>query len=266
MSRREEQLARLAKLKQEQDMVDKNNVALEQGGLNVVYVDVNDINPNSYNPNRQTDKDFELLRSSIRADGFTQPVIVIRHNNEIVDGEHRWRAAIAEGYAKVPVVYVDMTPEQQRISTLRHNRARGSEDMNLAAELLRDLEARGASDFAQTELLISSAEMDFMLQDVKPPEILEAPEVIEAKAANPDDRSAIADATRVAEKRIEAEKAAEDRLRLAKDLDIFRVDLSFVTEEWWIVKPSVGMAPGAGLLKLCEWKLAQLGETEEVPA
>ena len=40
---------------------------------------------------------------------------------------------------EVPVVFVDMTREQMRVSTLRHNRARGSEDIDKSADVLKDL-------------------------------------------------------------------------------------------------------------------------------
>ena len=42
--------------------VDKKNKSLET--LNVEYVNVNDIYPNEWNPNRQSDHDFELLLKS----------------------------------------------------------------------------------------------------------------------------------------------------------------------------------------------------------
>lgn len=114
--------------------VEKTAKALER--LEVVYVDVAELKPNSYNPNRQDPRDFELLVKSMTEDGFTQPIVAIRNERVIVDGEHRWRAARHLGYDKVPVVFVDMTMEQMRISTLRHNRARGSEDIALSAEVL----------------------------------------------------------------------------------------------------------------------------------
>jgi ParB-like chromosome segregation protein Spo0J len=263
MSRRDEQINRFKKTKAAvEEEMEKNPVALDQ--LEVVYVDVDTLNPNSYNPNRQTDKDFQLLLSSMKDDGFTQPVIAIRSNREIVDGEHRWRAAIALGMKQIPVVFTDMTPEQQRISTLRHNRARGSEDMNLSAELLRDLASRGAADFAMESLQMSEAEMDFLLKDVKAPDMLEAPEVMKAMAESPFDQTAISDAHRVAEKRLAAESVAQDRSFKAMDLDIFRVDLSFVTEEWWIVKPALGKEPAKALLALCREQIAL--SNEEVPA
>ena len=111
--------------------------------LKVEYLPVGVLCPNSYNPNRQSEADFELLLRSIREDGFTQPIVALREGNVIVDGEHRWRAARKLGMAEVPVVLVDMTLEQMRIATLRHNRARGSEDIELSTELLRDLRGLG---------------------------------------------------------------------------------------------------------------------------
>lgn len=119
--------------------------ALER--LKIEYVSTDMLKPNTYNPNRQSAHDFELLLRSITEDGFTQPIITLP-DLTIVDGEHRWRAARHLELKQVPIVKVDMTPEQMRIATLRHNRARGSEDITLAAEVLRDLRELGALDWA----------------------------------------------------------------------------------------------------------------------
>lgn len=245
----------------------KNTVALTD--TVVEYVAVDTLKPNSYNPNRQTDKDFELLLSSMRDDGFTQPVIAIRHNKEIVDGEHRWRAAMAltgqgeTGFERIPVVFVDMTPEQQRIATLRHNRARGSEDVNLAAELLRDLQGRGATDFALEKLGMGEEEMEMILKDVQAPEVFSAPEVIAAKAADPNDNVGIADATRAAERRIETEKSTMDNAAVRRDKDRVKLDLSFTETEWALVKKVLGLHPADRLLELCK---ARIGALEASPA
>lgn len=125
--------------------VGKKASALER--LVVEYVAVDSIKPNSYNPNRQTERDFELLLLSMKEDGFTQPIVCQRESREIVDGEHRWRAGRHLGLEMVPVVFVDMTMEQMRISTLRHNRARGSEDIDLSTKVLQDLRELGALDW-----------------------------------------------------------------------------------------------------------------------
>ena len=157
--------------------VEKTSNALER--LKVEYVPVGSLRPNDYNPNRQSDHDFELLLRSMREDGFTQP-IVAQKDGVIVDGEHRWRAGQALGYDEVPVVFVDMTIEQMKIATLRHNRARGSEDVELAASVLRDLQELGALDWAQDSLMLDDVEMQRMLEDIPAPEALAADEFSQA--------------------------------------------------------------------------------------
>ncbi len=152
-----------AKIKNKKQTVLKQNQALQK--LQIEYLPIDMVKPNSYNPNVQDEHEFELLCQSIQEDGFTQPVI-ISTDNIIVDGEHRWRAGKALGYSEIPIVKVPMTAEQAKIATLRHNRARGSEDMELSALVLRDLQALGALDWAKDSLLLSDAEMEKILVDV----------------------------------------------------------------------------------------------------
>lgn len=132
--------------------------------LVVTYVPIDSIKPNSYNPNRQDEKTLEMLCMSIEEDGFTQPVVVQERTREIVDGEHRWRAARKMKMTEIPVCFVDMTDEQMRIATLRHNRARGSEDHVLAVDVLRDLQQLGAIEWAQDSLQLGDDELNSLLQ------------------------------------------------------------------------------------------------------
>ena len=62
--------------------VEKKAIQLEK--LNVQYVSVDSLKPNDYNPNRQSDHDFELLLRSMEEDGFTQHVVV-NQDSIIVD-------------------------------------------------------------------------------------------------------------------------------------------------------------------------------------
>lgn len=138
--------------------------------LTVEYVKPDSLAPNNYNPNVQTERDFELLLSSMSEDGFTQPILVHRKTRTIIDGEHRWRAAHRLGLTELPVVFTDMTPEQMRISTLRHNRARGSEDIELTIEVLKDLRELGALEHAVDSLGMSDKEINALLDDLPAPE------------------------------------------------------------------------------------------------
>ena len=134
----------------------RKTIALQQ--LKVEYVPVSELKPSLYNPNRQTDYEFEMLKASMQEDGFTQPVLAMQ-DGTIVDGEHRWRAAKELGYKTIPVVKVSMTEAQRRIATMRHNRARGQDDPSQVAELMQDLEKLGALDWAQDALQLSDEEV-----------------------------------------------------------------------------------------------------------
>jgi len=134
----------------------RKSVALKE--LRVEHVPVSELKPNEYNPNRETEDEFEMLKASMREDGFTQPILCMQ-DGTIIDGEHRWRAAQELGYEKVPVVKVSMTEAQRRIATMRHNRARGQDDTSEVAALFLDLEKLGALDWAQEALRLSDEEV-----------------------------------------------------------------------------------------------------------
>lgn len=140
--------------------------------LKVEYVPTDSIYPNPYNPNRQSEREFELLMKSIKEDGFTQPVIVHSTSKQIVDGEHRWRALNRLGFKEIAVVFVDMSAAQMRVATLRHNRARGSEDIELSIKVLRDLRELGALDHAIDSLGMDEKELNLLIDDLNAPEML----------------------------------------------------------------------------------------------
>lgn len=267
--------------------VAKKNKVLES--LDIQYINVNDIHPNEWNPNRQSEHDFELLLKSMREDGFTQPVVAIKTDEgliKIVDGEHRWRAAHTLGFDEIPVVITPMTEEQAKIATLRHNRARGSEDVDLTAELLRDLEKLGALDWAQDSLMMDDTEIQKMLEDIPAPEALAADEYTEAwepgemSGAQEDAGTAtreiqgasgvtVAAASiasierqRERERQIAEAKTAEERQALKKDNDIFRLYLTFTGDEATLVKQILGEQAAEKLIEMCKREEAELAEQD----
>ena len=252
----------------------KTNVVLEK--LVIEYIDTKAIQPNPYNPNRMSEKDFELLCRSMREDGFTQPIIVLRDTKEIVDGEHRWRAADHLGMPQVPVVLVDMTPEQMRIATLRHNRARGSEDLILSADVLRDLEKLGALDWAADSLMLSDTEIEKLLEDIPAPDALAGQEYTNAWAPQPqmDQQGASVSTTanevnsggivvttamsveavnaqRVHERKLEAARTEEEKQLVRNDRVFYRINLMFSDAEAALVKQVLGDKPAERLLEIC---------------
>jgi len=241
----------------------KNNVVLEN--LDVVYINVNDIKPNAYNPNRQSEHEFELLCRSIEEDGFTTPALVRKQDMVIVDGEHRWRAAQSVGFTEIPCVLVEMTDEQMKIATLRHNRARGEEDAELAAAVLRDLVKMGALDEAQDSLMLDDVEMSKLLNEINDPQLLaneefnEQFEILKDSNGNSVDRSqvfvgseAASDAVRKQEELIKKAKSQEEMATLKREaMNIFRFNFSFYGDEAKIVSKVLGPSAAERLLAIC---------------
>lgn len=122
----------------------------EQPISNVKWVDRNTLKPNGYNPNRVAPPELRLLKISIMEDGWTQP-IVINPDNEIVDGFHRWTVSGDKQVAEltgglIPVVVTkprDMA--QQKMATIRHNRARGTHGVLDMSKIVQSMIEDGVS-------------------------------------------------------------------------------------------------------------------------
>ena len=104
---------------------------------------------NAWNPNRVAPPELDLLRLSIREDGWTQPIVVLP-DHTIIDGFHRWTVSAdpdvrAMTGGLVPVVTVDADPVHRMMSTVRHNRARGTHAVLRMAEIVRSMAESGLS-------------------------------------------------------------------------------------------------------------------------
>lgn len=63
----------------------------------VTLLPIDAVEPNSWNPNKQSDRQFQANQESLLAYGFVTPIVARPHPEDeqrwqIVDGEHRWRA------------------------------------------------------------------------------------------------------------------------------------------------------------------------------
>ncbi len=97
----------------------------------VLYIDINDIKPNSAQPRMNFDEDkLKELAGSIRANGVIQPLIVREGANgyELVAGERRWRASRLAGLKTVPCIIRDFDDRQNAIVAIIENMQR--EDLN----------------------------------------------------------------------------------------------------------------------------------------
>ena len=116
----------------------------------VQWIDRNQLKPNNYNPNRVAKPELNLLKISILEDGWTQP-IVANTDNEIVDGFHRWTVSADKEISEmtngeIPVVFTKPNDDShQKMSTIRHNRARGTHAVLDMAEIIKTMVDDGLS-------------------------------------------------------------------------------------------------------------------------
>ena len=103
----------------------------------IIYVDINDIKPNSAQPRKNFDETkLRGLAESISTNGVIQPLIVRAGANgyELVAGERRWRASRIAGLKKVPCIVRDFDDRQNAIVAIIENMQR--EDLNPIEEAL----------------------------------------------------------------------------------------------------------------------------------
>ncbi len=123
---------------------------------NVIAVPIEKIVANTYNPNAVAPPEMKLLYDSIKADGYTMPIVCYYAREKdvyvIVDGFHRYQVMLEhsdiyerEG-GKMPVSVIDKPMDQRMASTIRHNRARGSHDVDLMSNIVKELHELGRSD------------------------------------------------------------------------------------------------------------------------
>lgn len=108
---------------------------------------------NDYNPNSVAAPEMKLLETSIRSDGFTQPIVTWLRDDgiyEVVDGFHRHRVGKESlGLSHLPVVVINSARSDKgdRIAaTIRHNRARGKHRVDAMSDIVLDLSRRNWSD------------------------------------------------------------------------------------------------------------------------
>lgn len=125
----------------------------------VLWVKNDEVHANDYNPNSVAPPEMELLRLSISADGYTQPIVSMLETNgktrEVIDGFHRNRVGKecediqkrVHGYLPVVTINEDRKDLNDRMaSTVRHNRARGKHKIQAMSDMVLDLKKRNWSD------------------------------------------------------------------------------------------------------------------------
>ena len=123
---------------------------------NVLCVPIDKVTANDYNPNSVAPPEMELLETSIWEDGYTQPVVTAYDDENdmyiVVDGFHRYltlknsKRIFERENGMLPVVVIDKKIGDRMASTIRHNRARGSHNIELMSTIVSELVEMGKGD------------------------------------------------------------------------------------------------------------------------
>lgn len=123
----------------------------------VLWVPLDQVEANDYNPNKVAAPEMALLEISISEDGYTQPIVTWGQNDyyEVVDGFHRSRVGKesaevgkrVNGYLPITLINAERQEKSDRIAaTIRHNRARGKHQVTAMSDIVLELARRNWND------------------------------------------------------------------------------------------------------------------------
>lgn len=122
----------------------------------VRWVPIESVQANDYNPNSVAPNEMRLLYTSIKHDGYTQPIVTVfdpeKEKYIIVDGFHRYttmklnKDIYEENHGHVPIVVLNKDISERMAATIRHNRARGKHAVGGMSKVVFDLLQNGLSD------------------------------------------------------------------------------------------------------------------------
>lgn len=98
------------------------------------------LRPDPANPRRIAENELEALTRSIQEFGLVDPILARLDDGTVIGGHQRLVAARKLGLETVPVIFLDLPPEQGRVLGLALNKISGDWDQELLARLLAELE------------------------------------------------------------------------------------------------------------------------------
>ena len=123
---------------------------------NVKAVPIAKVKANDYNPNAVAPPEMALLETSVWEDGYTQPVVTYYDDTNdsyiVVDGFHRYltlknsKRIFEREKGMLPVVVINKEIGDRMASTIRHNRARGTHNIELMSNIVAELVEMGKGD------------------------------------------------------------------------------------------------------------------------
>jgi len=138
------------------ELLHKYSPLKDQPVNRIRWVLISEVSPNDYNPNSVAKKEMGLLYTSIKHDGYTQPIVTIQDEETgkyiIIDGFHRYYTAktnpdiLERNKGYLPIVVLEKDINDRMASTVRHNRARGMHSIAGMSSMVFTMLENGWSD------------------------------------------------------------------------------------------------------------------------
>ncbi len=194
--------------------------------------------PNDWNPNMMSEEKRTELIHSILDNGWTQPIVVKKGTDEIIDGEQRWHASrdarirtneelTPDGVPAglVPVFYMDVDETQAMVATMQHN-VNGSTDANSLGNIFKSLDEEGLFYETAKRFQIGETGIDRLIEQAEAPE--ESPSAFYEELDEDDDPEAFTES-------LEFQMTAEEHELVTSILD----SIEFTQLMNWAVENNV---------------------------
>jgi len=142
---------------QVREWIHKNLSVVKSQPVDLIrWVPIDKVQANDYNPNSVAKVEMRLLYTSIKHDGYTQPIVTI-YDKEIdkyviVDGFHRYFTCksnpdiLERNKGMLPIVVMEKDINDRMAATVRHNRARGTHSTKGMSSMVFEMLSNGWSD------------------------------------------------------------------------------------------------------------------------
>ena len=108
-----------------------------------VLLKIDEIHPNPKNPNTMSEDTFKALKDHIKKSGLIGNILVRENPQgkgyEIIDGEHRYKAAKELGYSEINAIILDVNDINATIELIRFNREKGYFEEDKLKNIVNDL-------------------------------------------------------------------------------------------------------------------------------
>lgn len=140
-------------------------------GLKLMAVPTEAVEPNPWNPNKQTDEVFQREKLSIQNNGMVDPITVreIERDGDtvyqLIDGEHRWKACGELGISPIPAVNLGAIDDARAMKlTLLFNDLKGDPEPAKLARVMAELNKANSVEDLALELPYYPAEIDALVK------------------------------------------------------------------------------------------------------